>query len=307
MSGDTFKETQIGLSWLQAPLRVWTIATGTFTQLVRMKTFWFLLVFALLIAGVSTINFSMASDAAHLTNIRNFAFATIDGFGWLYAIVSTALLIPRDIEDRTLYTILSKPVRKVEYLVGKLVGVLIVIGISIGLMSALTIGVLYAKEVATINNQMELMQGDERLTEKDIEEQIGLIRSVGVNRDLVASAVGSYLKSSVVAALTILISTFASSSLFTIITSMFFFMIGHFHSMIVESWMKISGDNPIVMALLKVFQLLIPNFNLFSLSEGITSGGTPISYLMWGMVGLTFAYLFIYLLISSVVFLYKEF
>jgi len=43
----------------------------------------------------------------------------------VYSIAATALLLPRDVEDRTLYTILSKPVPRIEYLLGRLVGVLI--------------------------------------------------------------------------------------------------------------------------------------------------------------------------------------
>lgn len=308
MSSETFKETTLNLgSLLQAPLRIWTIATGTFTQLVRMKTFWFLLAFAPLIAGVSNLNIKMATEAAHLTQIKNVALSTIDTFGWVYAIVATALLIPRDIEDRTLYTILTKPVRKVEYLVGKLVGVLIVIGISIALMLACSMLFLYVKEVTTINSQVAIMKDDTRLTESDIEEQVNMIRAVRANGELGVAALGSLLKSSVVAALTILISTFASSSLFSIISSMFIYMIGHFHAMIVGSWMDLSGDNPIVSVFLKVYRLLIPNFNLFSINEGITSGGAAVESLVWMMVGLTAVYLFVYLLISSIIFLYKEF
>ena len=42
----------------------------------------------------------------------------------ILGIVATALIIPRDLEDRTLYTILAKPVPRLDYLVGKLLGIL---------------------------------------------------------------------------------------------------------------------------------------------------------------------------------------
>src|SRR5690606_67295 len=101
--------------------RVATIAASTVTQLVRMKTFYFLLAFALVVVAVGNFNIP-ATPAKELSMIKKVAFGTMDIFAWLFAIVATALLIPKDVEDRTLYTILSKPVRRVEYLLGKLCG-----------------------------------------------------------------------------------------------------------------------------------------------------------------------------------------
>jgi ABC-type transport system involved in multi-copper enzyme maturation permease subunit len=51
-------------------------------------------------------------------------------FTSLLAIVATARLIPQDIEDRTVYTILAKPVPRFEYVLGKLAGVLLLLAIS---------------------------------------------------------------------------------------------------------------------------------------------------------------------------------
>ena len=55
-------------------------------------------------------------------------------------------MLPRDIEDRTVYTILAKPVPRFEYVLGKLAGVLLVLAISTLVMSAMFLVVLYARE-----------------------------------------------------------------------------------------------------------------------------------------------------------------
>ena len=125
-----FTETQIRIP-VFSPTRVWTIAAGTITQLVRMKTFYFLLAFALLVVAIGNLDIHMSTPARQLELIKKVSFGTMDLFAWLFAIVATALLIPRDIEDRTLYTILSKPVRRIEYLLGKLLGVLVLVGFSL--------------------------------------------------------------------------------------------------------------------------------------------------------------------------------
>ncbi len=97
--------------------RVWTIGQGTVTQLIRMKTFYFLLGFAAVVIAVGNLHIP-STPARELEVIKKVSFGTMDLFAWLFAIVATALLIPRDLEDRTLYTILSKPVRRIEYLIG---------------------------------------------------------------------------------------------------------------------------------------------------------------------------------------------
>ncbi len=79
--------------------RVWTIATSTVTQLVRMKTFYFLLAFALVVVAVGNFNIP-ATPVKELSMIKKVSFGTMDLFAWLFAIVATALLIPRDLEDR---------------------------------------------------------------------------------------------------------------------------------------------------------------------------------------------------------------
>ena len=45
-------------------------------------------------------------------------------FTSILAIVVTARMLPQDVDDRTVYTILAKPVPRFEYIVGKLLGVL---------------------------------------------------------------------------------------------------------------------------------------------------------------------------------------
>ncbi len=138
--------------------RVWTLAISTLTQLIRMKTFYFLFAFAVLLLVVGNFNFA-SSPAQALSTVKKVSFGAMDLFAWLFAIVATALLIPRDIEDRTLYTILSKPVRRIEYLLGKLCGVLIVIGISLTVMFFVCAGMIQWQEMGYIAEEVGLSEG----------------------------------------------------------------------------------------------------------------------------------------------------
>jgi len=307
MKNSHFREIPLAAFCPDGLLRIWTIAMGTVTQLLRMKTFYFLIAFALLVAGLANIDITSASAVEKLAGIKKIAFGAMDNFAWLYALAATALLIPRDLEDRTLYTILCKPVRRVEYLLGKLLGVLIVVAVALAVMFLLCLGLLFLRETGLINETLADFRESGHFSPEDLQQQIDLIRAQGPRAGLAFAALASFLKASVVAAMAILISTFASSSLFTIITSIFFFLIGHAHGMMTEFWSKQFGENIVLRFLIKLFKLLIPDYQIFSFSEGIVAGGQIIPSLVSQMGMLTLGYLVLYLLLSLMIFLNKEF
>jgi ABC-2 type transport system permease protein len=289
---------------LFSPGRVATIASGTVTQLVRMKTFYFLLAFALVVVAVGNFNLP-ATPAKELSMIKKVSFGTMDLFAWLFAIVATALLIPRDQEDRTLYTILSKPVRRIEYLLGKLCGVLVVVGVSLVIMYGICATMIGARESLFVSAEIEAMTANGGYSQEEIDEQVGLIRQQGLRPELAVMA--SFLKAAVVAAVTIFLSTFASSSLFTIIVSILIFLIGHAHTMASSFWLHSSDNSLFVQMLVKVVKILIPDFQLYSFSEGIVQG-EAVAYALVGQMGLvTAGYLVVFLLLSLLVFVDKEF
>ncbi|MBJ07004.1 MAG: hypothetical protein CMO40_07815, partial [Verrucomicrobiaceae bacterium] len=113
--------------------RIWIITGNTFTHLMRMKIFYFLLVFVLIWLGVNVFKLPHTAGpegeigSEELRLLKAPLMGTMKLFAIIIGIVATALLIPRDMEDRTLYTILAKPVPRLDYLLGKLCGVLLLI------------------------------------------------------------------------------------------------------------------------------------------------------------------------------------
>src|SRR2546421_9418893 len=125
-----------------SPARIFAITTNTLTNLTRQKVFYVVLIFALFLIGSSVFmaRFTFQQEFQILKDISLGAMSILSS---LLAIVATARLIPQDIEDRTVYTILAKPVPRFEYLLGKLFGVLLLLATSIVLMSALFVAVLF--------------------------------------------------------------------------------------------------------------------------------------------------------------------
>ena len=286
--------------------RVMVIASSSVTQLVRMKTFYFLLAFAAIIVVLMSLN-PPTTPAGVLSTIKRISFGTMDVFAWLFAIVSTALLIPKDIEDRPLYTILSKPVRRIEYLIGKLLGVLWVIAVSLLVMYGVCALALWSRETLYIAEELEAMNADARYSAENVGAQIALIEQQGLRPELGIAVLASFLKAAVVASVTIFLSTFASSSLFSIIISVLVFIIGHAHTMATSFWLYQTDNSLFVQLLLKVVKIFIPNFQLYSFSHGIIQGEAVAYSLVWQMTGLTGVYLVVFLFLSLLVFIDKEF
>src|SRR5207247_2976360 len=91
--------------------------------------------------------------------LKDVSLRAISIFTSLLAIVATARLLPQDLEDRTLYTILAKPVPRFEYVLGKIAGVLLLLAISTVLMGAAFLLVLYMREQAVVHTTLRQMAG----------------------------------------------------------------------------------------------------------------------------------------------------
>src|SRR3979411_325474 len=117
-----------------SPARIFAISINTLIELPRQKVFYVLLIFALLLIG-SSVFMARFSFQQEFQILKDVALGAMSIFTSLLAIVATARLIPQDIDDRTVYTILAKPVPRFEYVLGKLAGVLFLLAVSLIVMS----------------------------------------------------------------------------------------------------------------------------------------------------------------------------
>src|SRR5678815_2755920 len=122
--------------------RILAITSNTLTELTRLLVFYVLLVFGLLLIG-SSIFMAQFAFQQEFQILKDVSLGAISMFTSLLAIVATSRMLPRDIEDRTVYTILAKPVPRFEYVVGKIAGVLLLLAISTLVMAAAFLAVLY--------------------------------------------------------------------------------------------------------------------------------------------------------------------
>ncbi len=282
--------------------RVAAITGNTFTELVRLKVFYFLLIFALLLIG-NSLFMARLSFQQEFQVLKDVSLGAMSIFTSLLAIVATAQLLPRDLEDRTIYTILAKPVPRYEYLVGKLAGVLLLLGLSILAMSALFFAVLFVREQMLIHETLRETAG---LRPEQVQEALRTLKESAFNTNLFPGIAVIYLKAALLASLTLFISTFASSNIFTIVVMVFIYFIGHLQATAREYWLQEHGGGWLAKIFLALVALAFPDLQLFNLVDDIVAGNA-IPLALFGQTALLGGvYTSIYLFFAWVSFHGKE-
>ncbi|MBI2433710.1 MAG: ABC transporter permease subunit [Candidatus Hydrogenedentes bacterium] len=136
--------------WFRGP---WFIAVHTWREGIRKKTLvGFLILSLLTIFGASFMTTSLgaidptAQEDLSLKLIKDICVTTIDIFGVLITIFISASVVPTEVENKVIYTVLSKPIRRFQYLLGKFVGVQFIVIVNLVLMGGLFFMALYARE-----------------------------------------------------------------------------------------------------------------------------------------------------------------
>ena len=170
-------------------------------------------------------------------------------FGSILAIVASAQLFFREIDERSALTLLAKPVRRSEYLAGKFFGIMAVISLFCVLMTALIIVMLWSRETA-------LMHGRPELWERGRHLNYAAILAVGF---------AHWLGLAVLVAFTLLIASFAQSSLFTVGVSLGVLVICQLQFLAQEAYAKAGTLGGRWVA--GFIALLFPNFQVFNLGD----------------------------------------
>lgn len=281
---------------------VWAIGRNTLTELVRQKVFYFLLIFALLVIGNSAF-IAKLSFQEQFQMLKDISLGAMSVFGSLLAILATANFLPKDMEDRTIYTILAKPVPRFCYLLGKLSGILALLAIAILLMSGLFLAVLWLRESAVL---AETRAQFASAPPEDLALAIKEVTASTFNPNLVPGILVIFIKSALLASLTLFISTFATSSIFTILMAVALYFIGHLQSTAREYWLSGVEVEWWSRLLAAVVSLLFPDLQAFNLTDDIIAGTAIPLKLFLGTAALGGLYIAIYFALSALVFSGRE-
>jgi Cu-processing system permease protein len=122
-------------------MKVFAIALNTFREAVRNKILYSILFFAFLVVGIAAL-FGAASLGDQMKFVKDFSLMSISLFGVITAIVLGVNLLSKELGKKTIFNILSKPVARWQFIVGKFLGLFATLTLLVVLMCASLIVIL---------------------------------------------------------------------------------------------------------------------------------------------------------------------
>ena len=282
--------------------RLAAIVGNTFIGLIRLKIFYVLLLFALLLIG-SSVFLAQMTFQQEFQVLKDIALGAMSLFTSLLAVLATARLLPQEIEDRTAYTVLAKPVSRFEYLAGKLLGVLLLLALSLIAMSALFFLVLILREQSVLSETARQMN---TAPAEQTAEALRVIRASAFNPNLFSGIAVIYIKGCLLAALTLFVSTFATSTIFTTIVMAFVYFIGHLQPIAREYWLQTNSAGWLTKTFLAIVALIFPDLQQFNLIDDVVAGNAVPLSLLAKILGMGLFYCAFYFALAWTSFFRKE-
>lgn len=114
-------------------MNILTVARNTYRENIRDRVLYNLILFALVMM-VSSIALGQLTLGYERKVIVDLGLTAISVFGTLIAIFIGIGLVHKEIERRTVYTLLSKPIHRWEFILGKYLGLLFTLLVNVSLM-----------------------------------------------------------------------------------------------------------------------------------------------------------------------------
>ncbi|MGA2608167.1 MAG: ABC transporter permease [Terriglobia bacterium] len=137
-------------------MRVATIALHTFKESVREKVLYNLVAFALLLIGAAIL-FGSISVGVEQIILITLGLTSISVFGLLIAIFIGIDLVSKEIERRTIYNILSKPVSRLGFILGKYLGLLLTLFVNTAIMTVGFYAALFYQKRALLLDDLRFL------------------------------------------------------------------------------------------------------------------------------------------------------
>ncbi len=252
-------------------MRILTVAQNTFREAVRDKVLYVLLFFAaVVIFGSKAL--AWISIGQDIKIVKDITLAAISLFGVLIAIFTGTSLIYKELDKRTLYTILSQPMHRHEFILGKYIGLMALLGVVTVIMAGVS-----AAYVILLGGKLEGMY--------------------------FLAVLLIYCKLMLVTSIALLLSSLSSPILGAIIVFMAY-VFGHATGVFLN--LPPQFDGTLAKHLLEVAYYIVPNLGNFDLRSE-AANGIPVSlgYVAWAITYAA-AYTGVFLILAALVFEEKD-
>ncbi len=254
--------------------RIFAIAINAFKESMRDRILFAVLLFALFIIASSLFLGTISFDQEQKI-IKDFGLTAIFLLQVFIIVFVGASLVYKEVERRTFFMILPKPINRAEVIVGKWLG----LGTTIFLMTILSSAIFFVI--------VGLKGGD----------------AGGFGPLALAIAVG-YIESLLLIMVSILFSALTSPVLASVYT-ISIFLIGHSSSLLLTIIQK--EPNVILKTAVSFLYYIFPNLEKFNIRNGVIYGAVPSTEQLWWIVAYAVAYGIALFIAAKIIFEKREF
>jgi ABC-type transport system involved in multi-copper enzyme maturation permease subunit len=260
----------MGSDPLQSLAVVRHIAVNVFKESVRDKVLYNLVFFAVLLMSASYL-IGQITAGQDVKIMKDFGLAATAVFGLVIAVFIGIGLVSKEVERRSIYSILSKPVRRHEFVVGKYAGLVLTLAVNVAVMAAalyLVLAYYSFTETEAAKRAWEAPATDPALL-----KAIAMI----------------FLELMLVTAVALFFSTFSSPILSAVLT-FGLYVVGHFNADLKNFERVVESSAAAWMA--RALYYLLPNLAPFDIKADVVHGRA----VALGSMGWTAAYAALYIL-----------
>jgi ABC-type transport system involved in multi-copper enzyme maturation permease subunit len=284
---------------------LWTLATATYGDITRRPLYYILLgVFAAAIYFSKLL--TLFSFYQEMQMVREMGMATITFWGFIVIAVTSGIVVTQELDDRTAVTLLSKPIRRIDFLLGKFAGLVLMLIPGMFILA----GILFVTLLMMALPHLPL--GDAEIARRTAEGAGPFVAAWGAlwksfvlkqGGVVLEGAFLCFLQGTILAALSVSFSAFFPQAVATAATTLIF-ILGNVSSYMVAS-VESLGAAPLS-ALGRAASYLLPNLGYFNLQTAFSEG----KIISLGYLSSTFAYTVLYvsavLLVSCSLFRRRE-
>ena len=248
------------------------VAVNVFKESVRDKVLYSLVVFAVLLIGASYL-IGQLTAGQDVKIIKDLGLASISIFGLLIAIFIGIGLVWKEVERRSIYSLLAKPLTRRDFVLGKYLGLVFTLGVNVVVMTGAFYAVLAVMAWVT---PPEIRAG---------------WPAPAADPAMLKAVLLIFIELLLVTAIALFFSTFSSPFLSAVLT-LGLWVIGHFNSDLrsLDSTLASTLNSPMAAAAARGLYYILPNFSAFDIkAQVVWAQPVPLSY-----VGLTVLYGLVY-------------
>jgi len=238
-----------------------TIAINAFKEAIRDKILYNLLIFTLIVIAASVLlgRLTIGQDQRV---IKDIGLASMSLFGALIATFVGTSLVHKEIRRKTIYNIISKPIHRYEFVLGKYCGLLLTMFVNLVIMAFILFAVLIVHRLLF----SQPLQGP---------EPIGYI-------SLLKAIILIFLELMLLTSIAILFSTISTPTLSAFFT-LAVYVIGHLVLDIKE--LGAASESELLKGLCSLCYYLLPNLNNFNIrAEMVRNLSVNVEFILYSIV-----------------------